>query len=71
MRELLPYLRYYDRQWFSIKPDQMKTTKPRTLISLMNTHVARILAKPDLMQKLVDAFPQLQDETAEPQATEK
>ena len=71
MGELLPFLREYDRQWLSIPRHQMKTTIPRTLVSLMNTYVARILKKPDLLQKVSDALPQSADNTAETHADEK
>ena len=71
MCDLLPYLREYDRQWINIPLHQMKTTKPRALVSAMNTYVARILAKPDILQKVIDTLPQSADDTAEQQAVDK
>ena len=49
----------------------MKTTKPRTLVQYMNTYVARLLAKPELLQKAIDALPDAQDQSAEPQTADK
>lgn len=71
MCDLLPYLREYDRQWINIPRHQMKTTKPRVLVSAMNTYVARFLTKPDQVQKVIDALPQSVDNTAEQQADDK
>ena len=71
MRDLLPYLREYDRQWISITRTQMKTTQPRVLVANMNTYVARLLAKPEILQKVIDTLPQSADDTAEQQAVDK
>ena len=71
MRDLLPYLREYDRQWISITRTQMKTTQPRALVANMNTYVARLLAKPEILQKVIDTLPQSADDTAEQQAVDK
>ena len=49
----------------------MKTTKPRTLVLYMNTHIARWKIKYDAVQKVIDALPVSQDHTAEGQAGEK
>ena len=71
MRDLLPYLREYDRQWINISRTQMKTTQPRALVANMNTYVARILAKPEVLQNAIDALPQSAENTAEQQAGDK
>ena len=71
MCDLLAYLQQYDKQWRTIPIKEMKTTAPRTLIANMNTYVARFLAKPDQVQKVIDALPQSRDQSADLQVGEK
>ena len=71
MCDLLVYLQQYDKQWGTIPIKEMKTTSPRTLISNMNTYVARLLAKPEQVQKVIDSLPQSVDQSAELQVAEK
>ena len=51
---LHPLLCRRDKAWDSIPIDQMKTTPPRELIQRMNTHLYRIKAMPERIQKLMD-----------------
>ena len=71
MCDLLSYLQQYDKQWRTIPIKEMKTTAPRTLISNMNTYVARFMAKPEQVQKVIDALPQSRDQSADIQVGEK
>ena len=71
MSDLLCYLQQFDKQWQTILVKEMKTTSPRTLISNMNTYVARLLAKPEQVQKVIDNLPQSRDQSAELQVAEK
>ena len=71
MCDLLVYLQQYDKQWGTIPIKDMKTTSPRTLISNMNTYVARLLAKPEQVQKVIESLPQSCDQSAELQVAEK
>ena len=71
MCDLLSYLQQYDRQWQTIPIKEMKTTSPRTLISNMNTYVARLLAKPEQVQKVIETLPQSRDQSADLQVAEK
>ena len=71
MVDLLTYLQQYDSRWKEVPLREMKTTKPRTLVQYMNTYVARLLAKPELLQKAIDALPDAQDQSAEPQTADK
>ena len=71
MCDLLVYLQQYDKQWETIPIKEMKTTSLRTLISNMNTYVARLLAKPEQVQKVIESLPQSVDQSADLQAAEK
>ena len=68
---LLPYLQQYDRQWYDVPMDQMKTTPPRTLVQYMNTHVNRWAKQFEAVQKVIDTLPESRDLTAEMQADDK
>ena len=68
---LLPYLQQYDRQWYDVPLDEMKTTPPRTLVQYMNTHVARWKKQYEAVQKVIDGLPESRDPTAEAQAGDK
>ena len=68
---LLPFLQQHDRAWYNIPPHEMKTTKPRTLLSYMNTHINRWKTKYDAVQKVIDGLPESRDHTAEGQAGDK
>ena len=61
MVDLLTYLQQYDSRWKEVPLREMKTTKPRTLVQYMNTYVARLLAKLELLQKAIDELPDAQD----------
>ena len=71
MCDLLCYLQQYDKQWRTIPVKEMKTTSPRTLISNMNTYVARLLARPEQVQKVIESLPQSRDQSADLQVAEK
>ena len=71
MCDLLVYLQQYDKQWQTIPIKEMKTMSPRTLISNMNTYVARLLARPEQVQKVIESLPQSCDQSAELQVAEK
>ena len=71
IRWLLTYLQQLDRQWYNIPVEEMKTTPPRTLVSYMNTHIARWKTKYNEVQKVLDALPESRDPTNEAQAGEK
>ena len=71
MVDLLTYLQQYDSRWKEVPLREMKTTKPRTLVQYMNTYVSRLLAKPELLKKAIDALPDAQDQSAEPQTVDK
>ena len=71
MCDLLVYLQQYDKQWQTIPIKEMKTTSPRTLISNMNTYVARLLARPEQVQKVIESLPQSRDQSADLQVAEK
>ena len=71
MCDLLVYLQHYDKQWATIPIKEMKTTSPRTLISNMNTYVARLLARPEQVQKVIESLPQSRDQSADLQVAEK
>ena len=71
MCDLLSYLQQYDKQWQTIPIKEMKTTSPRTLISNMNTYVARLLARPEQVQKVIESLPQSRDQSADLQVAEK
>ena len=68
---LLPYLQQYDRQWLSIPIHEMVTSDPRKLVHSMNTYITRWKAKPEAIQKVIDALPKSRDHTAEGQAEGK
>ena len=71
MSDLLCYLQQYDKQWQTILVKEMKTTAPRTLISNMNTYVARLLARPEQVQKVIESLPQSCEQSAELQVVDK
>ena len=71
MCDLLSYLQQYDKQWGTIPIKEMKTTSPRTLISNMNTYVARVLARPEQVQKVIESLPQSCEQSADMQVVEK
>ena len=71
MGDLLCYLQQFDKQWLAITIKEMKTTPPRTLISNMNTYVARLLARPEQVQKVIKSIPQSADQSADLQVAEK
>ena len=71
MCDLLVYLQQYDKQWRTIPIKEMKTTSPRTLVANMNTYVARLLVKPEQVQKVIDTLPQSVDQSADLQTAEK
>ena len=55
----------YDRQWYDVPIEEMKTTMPRTLISYMNTHLYRWKTNYAAVQKVIDDLPASSDPTAE------
>ena len=71
MGDLLCYLQQFDKQWQAITIKEMKTTPPRTLISNMNTYVARLLARPEQVQKVIESLPQSCEQSADLQVVEK
>ena len=71
MCDLLVYLQQYDKQWRTIPIKEMKTTSPRTLVANMNTYVARLLARPEQVQKVIESLPQSRDQSADLQVAEK
>ena len=49
----------------------MRTTPPRTLVSYMNTHIARWKKQTDAVQKVIDSIPKSEDHTDDMQAEDK
>ena len=71
IRWLHPYLCQQDKRWHNIPMNEMKTTKPRTLIHSMNTHINRWRTNLVAVEKALNELPVSCDQSAEHDHTEK
>lgn len=71
IRWLHPYLCQQDKRWHNIPLNEMKTTKPRTLIHSMNTHINRWRTNLVAVEKALNELPESCDQSAEHDHTEK
>ena len=63
------YLCKYDRRWTEIPPHEMKTTPPRTLVHNINSYINRWKLKYPAVQKVIDALPEVKDNSEELELT--
>lgn len=66
VRWLHPYLCQLDKRWQNIPMDELKTTKPRTLVHSMNTHINRWKTNVFGVDKALNELPQYSDQSNNP-----
>ena len=59
---LLDYLPKHDRRWSQIKPKEMKTTPPRSLVNNMNVNLHRFRKEFLHVQNTIDELPKEEEE---------
>lgn len=63
---LHPYLCQLDKRWYNIPISELKTSKPRTLVHGMNTHINRWRTNVIAVDKALSEMPDSRDHSAEP-----
>ena len=66
VRWLHPYLCQLDKRWHNIPMNELKTTKPRTLVHSMNTHINRWKTNVIAVDKALNELPQYGDQSNNP-----
>ena len=66
VRWLYPYLCQLDKRWHNIPVTELKTTKPRTLIHGMNTHINRWRTNVAAVEKALNELPDSCEQFADP-----
>ena len=69
VRWLYPYLCQLDKRWHNIPVTELKTTKPRTLIHGMNTHINRWRTNVAAVEKALNELPDSCEQVADPDHT--